>query len=78
VPPDVAAVVPTVNTEEQLRLQAIGEKDTVAPEGNPAIEKESCRLLPETKLAAIVLVTEEPVFTDSSAPIGKREIEYAT
>lgn len=38
-PPEVAVVVLTVNREEQLRLQVTCEKDAVAPEGNPAIEK---------------------------------------
>ena len=38
-PPAVAAVVVTVNTEEQLGLQAAWEKDAVAPRGKPAVEK---------------------------------------
>ena len=60
VPPDVAAAVPTVNIEEQLGLQAVCEKDPVAPEGNPATEKEICRVLPESKLPVIVSITDDP------------------
>src|SRR5215831_4645124 len=65
VPPDVAAVVATVNIVEQLRLQAVCEKDPVAPDGKPATEKETCWLLPETKLTVMVFVTEDPALTDS-------------
>ena len=60
VPPDVAAVVATVNIEEQLRLQAVCERDPVAPDGKPATEKEICRVLPESKLPVIVFVTDDP------------------
>jgi hypothetical protein len=60
VPPDVAAVVVTFNIEEQLRLQAVCEKDPVAPDGKPATEKEICRVLPESKLPVIVSITDDP------------------
>jgi len=60
VPPDVAAVVPTVNIVEQLRLQAVCEKDPVAPDGKPATEKEICRVLPESKLPVIASITDDP------------------
>ena len=60
VPPGIAPVVPTVNMEEQLRLQAVCEKDPVAPDGKPATEKEICRVLPESKLPVIVSVTDDP------------------
>ena len=60
VPPDVAAVVPRFNIEEQLRLQAVCEKDPVAPDGKPATEKEICCVLPESKLPVIVSITDDP------------------
>jgi len=60
VPPDVAAVVPRFNIEEQLRLQAVCEKDPVAPDGKPATEKEICFVLPESKVPVIVFITDDP------------------
>ena len=58
--PDVAAAVPTLTTEEQLRLQARCEKEALAPDGKPATEKEISPVLPESKLPVIVFVTEDP------------------
>ena len=65
-PADVPAVASIFSTEEQAGLQAPCEKEAVAPEGSPETEKEICWLLPESKLALMVFVTEDPALSDLS------------
>ena len=66
VPPGVEPLVAIVSVEEQLGLQLFGEKEAVAPEGSPEAENETGCVLPETNVALIVLVTDEPAITDLS------------
>jgi hypothetical protein len=53
-----------VNVDEQLGLQEALEKEPLAPEGRPETEKVTACALPETNVALIALVTEEPAVTD--------------
>jgi hypothetical protein len=62
----VLAEVVIVRVEEQLGLQLFGEKEAVAPEGNPDAENVTDCVLPETNVALIELVTDEPAVTDLS------------
>jgi hypothetical protein len=56
---------------EQVGLQVFCEKDALAPEASPDAERETGSGDPETRLAVIVLVAEEPWFVD-------RLIEFAS
>ena len=64
VPAGVEPLVLMVSVEEQLGLQLLGEKEAVAPEGSPEAEKVSGCPLPETNVALMALVTEDPATTD--------------
>ena len=55
-------LTPTVN--EQVGLQALEERDAIAPEGRPAIENATCCAAPELKVAVTVLLVEEPAVSD--------------
>jgi hypothetical protein len=66
VPPGVEPLVAIVSVEEQLGLQLFGEKEAVAPEGSPEAENVTGCALPETNVALIELVTDEPAITDLS------------
>ena len=65
-PAGVEPLVAIVSVEEQLGLQLFGEKEAVAPEGKPEAENVSGCALPETNVALIELVTDEPAVTDLS------------
>jgi hypothetical protein len=60
----VPAVVLIVNVEEQVGLQLADEKDALPPAGNPDAENVTACALPDTNVAVIELVTEEPAVTD--------------
>ena len=60
----VPMVVPMVNVEEQVGLQLAGENEAVAPAGNPEAENVTGCALPETNVAVIELVTDDPAVTD--------------
>jgi hypothetical protein len=62
-PGEVEPVVLMVRVEEQVGVQLAEEKDPVAPEGNPETLKETAWLVPDTKLVAIELATEDPATT---------------
>jgi hypothetical protein len=64
VPAGVEPLVLMVSVEEQLGLQLLGEKEAVAPEGNPEAENVSGCLFPETNVALMALVTEDPATID--------------
>jgi hypothetical protein len=64
VPAGVTSLVVTINVEEQLGLQLASENEAVAPAGNPEAENVTGWALPETNVAVIELVTEEPAVTD--------------
>jgi hypothetical protein len=69
-PAGVDPLVAIVRVDEQLELglglQLIGEKEAVAPEGNPETKAENITgcVVPETSAALIELVTEDPARTD--------------
>jgi hypothetical protein len=63
-PLGVEPLVLMVRVEEQLGLQLFGEKEAVAPEGNPETENATGCAVPETNVALIELVTNEPAVTD--------------
>jgi hypothetical protein len=65
-PAGVEPLVLMVRVEEQLGLQLFGEKEAVAPEGNPDAENVTGCVVPETNAALIKLVTDEPAVTDLS------------
>jgi hypothetical protein len=63
-PPGAEPLVLMVRVEEQPGLQLFGEKEAVTPEGNPEAENATGCVLPETNVALIELVTDEPAVTD--------------
>jgi hypothetical protein len=63
-PAGVEPLVLMVRVEEQLGLQLFGEKEAVAPEGNPEAENVTGCVLPETNVALIELVTADPATID--------------
>ena len=60
----VPAIVLMVNVEEQVGLQLAGNNEAVAPAGNPEAENVTGCALPETNVAVIELVTDDPAVTD--------------
>jgi hypothetical protein len=60
----VPAVVLMVNVDEQVGMQLADENEAVTPKGNPDAENVTGCALPETNVAMIELVTEEPAVTD--------------
>src|SRR2546426_5586361 len=62
-----------VRVVEQSGLQAVGENAAVAPVGSPATEKETDCDCPDTGVAVMVLVTEEPGVTGGGSPLLERE-----
>jgi len=73
-PPGVEPLVLMVRVEEQLGLQLFGEKEAVAPEGNPATENVTGWVLPEINAALIALVTDEPAVTDLSPELESEKL----
>jgi hypothetical protein len=63
-PAGVEPLVLMVSVEEQLGLQLPEEKEAVAPEGKPEAENDTGWVLPDTSVALIALVTDEPAVTD--------------
>ena len=63
-PLGVEPLVLMVRVEEQLGLQLLEENAAVAPEGSPEAESVTDCVLPETNVALIELVTDEPAVTD--------------
>jgi hypothetical protein len=70
----VLAEVVIVSVEEQLGLQLFGEKEAVAPEGNPDAENVTGCVVPETNVALIELVTDEPAVTDLSPELESEKL----
>ena len=60
VPGGVAAVVVSVNVDEQVGLHDAGENEAVAPVGRPEAENETDCAVPEIRLAVIVSDTDCP------------------
>jgi hypothetical protein len=85
-PPDAATVIVElpaavellalmVSVEEQLGLQLGEDNEAVAPEGSPDTEKETAWALPETKVAEIELVTEDPAITALSPELARVKLK---
>jgi hypothetical protein len=73
-PAGVDPLVLMVRVEEQLGLQLFGEKEAVAPEGNPETENVTGWVVPETNVALIELVTDEPAVTDLSPELESEKL----
>jgi len=65
--------VAIVKVVEQLGVQEMAEKEALAPLGRPAAEKETDCEVPETRVAVMVFVTEEPRVTDLSPPFAREK-----
>ena len=66
-----------VRVVEQLGVQEMTEKEALAPLGRPAAEKETDCEVPETRVAVMVFVTEEPRVTDLSPPFAREKSHEA-
>ena len=60
VPVGVVPEVVMVRVELLVGFTDEGENEAVAPEGRPEAERETDRVVPETRVAVTVLVTELP------------------
>jgi hypothetical protein len=74
-PGRVEELVLRVSVEEQLGLQLPCEKEAVAPEGRPEAESVTDCVLPETNVALIKLVTDEPAITDLSPELPSEKLK---
>jgi hypothetical protein len=63
VPVGVTAVVVIVIVVEQVGVQCVGEKEAVAPEGRPEVEKERVWAAPVERVAVRVFETDWPCVT---------------
>ena len=69
----VEGAVAIVRVVEQVGVQEMAEKEALAPLGRPAAEKETDCEVPETRVAVMVFVTEEPRVTDLSPPFAREK-----
>jgi hypothetical protein len=74
-PAGVDPVLAIFNIVEQVGLQEAEEKDPVAPEGNPATEKETDCGLPEAKVALMELIAEDPAVTDWFPELAREKLK---
>lgn len=63
-PAAVEPLVLIVSVEEQVGLQLFEDNEAVVPRGRPAVEKDTACVVPDARVALIVLVTDEPAVTD--------------
>jgi hypothetical protein len=75
VPGGVEAAVATVNMLEQVGLQVLREKEALAPEGSPDVEKETGSGDPVSRFAVIVLVVEAPGATDKLIELATEKLK---
>ena len=66
-----------VSRLEQVGLQVFCEKEALAPEANPDAERETGSGDPETRLAVIVFVAEEPWVADRLIELASEKLEGA-
>ena len=66
VPMGVAPLVVILRFVEQVGVHETAEKELVAPEGKPETLKEACWALPDSSVALMELLSEEPAVTDRS------------
>src|SRR5438034_11810350 len=72
-PVEVLAEVVRVRVVEHVGVQEGAEKEALAPAGSPEAEKATDRELPETRVAVMVFVTDEPCVTDLSPPFDSEK-----
>ena len=63
-PEGVDPAVLILNTVEQVGLQDGVENELVAPDGSPETANETTLAVPDARVAAIVLVVDDPAVTD--------------
>ena len=66
-----------VRVVEQPGEQLVGENATVAPVGSPEVEKERACVVPEVRVAVIVLRAEAPWVTDWLPPVARAKSKAA-
>src|SRR5205823_1959258 len=78
-PVDVLAEVARVRVVEHVGVHDVLEKEAVVPAGSPVAEKVTACEVPETRVAMMVFVTDEPCVTDLSPPFAseKSKVEGA-
>ena len=67
-----------VRVDLQFWLQDVGEKEAVAPEGRPDAEKDTDWVVPDVRMAVMMLVTEEPWVTDLAPPLEREKPKAVT
>jgi hypothetical protein len=77
VPTGVDAAVAIVRRLEQVGLQFVCEKEALAPEGSPDTEKETSWGDPETRVAVIVLVADDPWVADILIELASEKLKDA-
>ena len=75
VPAGVEAEVAMVSRLEQVGLQVVCEKEALAAEGNPDAERETGSGDPETRLAVMVLVAEDPWVADRLIELASEKLK---
>jgi len=78
-PVGVLAAVVRVRVVEHVGVQEVLEKEALAPAGSPEAEKVTGCEVPETRVAVMVFVTDEPCVTDLLPPFDseKSKVEDA-
>src|SRR5438477_10983980 len=78
-PVGVLAEVVRVRVVEHVGVHEVLEKEAVVPAGSPDAEKVTGCELPETRVAVMVFVTDEPCVTDLPPPFAseKSKVEGA-
>jgi len=72
-PVGVDAAVVSVSVDEQAGLHDAGENEAVVPAGRPEAANETDCVVPETKVAVIVLDTDCPWTTDLFPPLEREK-----
>src|SRR5207237_943594 len=72
-PVGVLAEVVRVRVVEHVGVHEEAEKEAVAPGGSSDVEKVTDRELPETRVAVMVFVTDEPCVTDLPPPFASEK-----
>src|SRR2546430_17445631 len=73
----LVAVGGRVRVVEQVGVQEVAEKEGEGPLGGLEAEKETDCEVPETRVAVMVFVTEEPRVTDLSPPFAREKSNAA-
>ncbi len=77
VPTGVDAVVVRVRVVVQAGLQPVGENAAVVPAGNPEAANDTGWVGPDTRVALMAFVTEEPRTTDLLPPLERLKSKAA-